>query len=227
MYISSSGQWMLEFATQIPVTVEIQGIDIVSRLFPPTYPTNIHLSTKSITSLPADWTCKYAYVHQRLLLAALTIDMWKSALAEIFRVLKPGGWVELVETSGRIPHVGPCSIKLESMKFALYAHKNLLVDHKKQLRGLLLGAGFVGIECIDHPVPIGESAGESGREARTNFTDVVSALKTPMLNAGGFGIVATEEEFDQNVMKMKEEWERSEGVVEVFTFCAQKPFRQV
>ena len=113
------------------------------------------------------------------------------------------------------------------MKFALYAHKNLLVDHKKQLRELLLGAGFVGIECIDHPVPIGGSAGESGREARTNFTDVVSALKTPMLNAGGFGIVATEEEFDQNVMKMKEEWKQSEGVVEVFTFCAQKPFRQV
>ena len=141
-------------------------------------------------------------------------------------MLKPGGWVELVETTSRIPHVGPCSIKLNSMKFALYAHKNLLVDHKKQLRGLLLGAGFVGIECIDHPVPIGESAGESGREARTNFTNVVSAMKTPMLNAGGFGIVATEEEFDQNVMKMKEEWKRSEGVVEVFTFCAQKPFRQ-
>ena len=217
---------MLEFATQIPDTVEIQGIDIASRLFPQTYPPNIELSIESITSLPADWSCTFAYVHQRLLLAALTIDMWKSALAEIFRVLKPGGWVELVETTSRIPHVGPCSIKLNSMKFALYAHKNLLVDHKKQLRGLLLGAGFVGIECIDHPVPVGESAGESGREARTNFTNVVSAMKTPMLNAGGFGIVATEEEFDQSVMKMKEEWKRSEGVVEVFTFCAQKPFRQ-
>ena len=217
---------MLEFATQIPDTVEIQGIDIASRLFPHTYPPNIELSIESITSLPADWSCTFAYVHQRLLLAALTIDMWKSALAEIFRVLKPGGWVELVETTSRIPHVGPCSIKLNSMKFALYAHRNLLVDHKKQLRGLLLGAGFVGIECIDHPVPVGESAGESGREARTNFTNVVSAMKTPMLNAGGFGIVATEEEFDQNVMKMREEWKRSEGVVEVFTFCAQKPFRQ-
>ena len=218
---------MLEFATQIPDTVEIQGIDIASRLFPQTYPPNIELSIESITSLPADWSRTFAYVHQRLLLAALTIDMWKSALAEIFRVLKPGGWVELVETTSRIPHVGPCSIKLNSMKFALYAHKNLLVDHKKQLRGLLLGAGFVGIECIDHPVPVGESAGENGREARTNFTNVVSAMKTPMLNAGGFGIVATEEEFDQNVMKMKEEWKRSEGVVEVFTFCAQKPLRQV
>ena len=217
---------MLEFATQIPDTVEIQGIDIATRLFPQTYPTNIELSIESISSLPAEWSGTFAYVHQRLLLAALTIDMWKSALAEIFRVLKPGGWVELVETTSRIPHVGPCSIKLNSMKFALYAHKNLLVDHKKQLRGLLLGAGFVGIECIDHPVPIGESAGESGREARTNFTNVVSAMKTPMLNAGGFGIVATEDEFDQNVMKMREEWKRSEGVVEVFTFCAQKPFRQ-
>ena len=45
-----------------------------------------------------------------------------------------------------------------------------------------------------------------------------------MLNAGGFGIVATEDEFDQNVMKMEEEWKQSDGVVEVFIFCAQKPF---
>ena len=44
-----------------------------------------------------------------------------------------------------------------------------------------------------------------------------------MLNAGGFGIVATGDEFDQNVMKMKE-WKKSGGVVEVFIFCAQKPF---
>ena len=82
----------------------------------------------------------------------------------------------------------------------------------------------MGIKCIDQPVPIGESAGESGREARTNFTDVVSIFKTLMLNAGGFGIVATEDEFDQNVMKMEEEWKQSDGVVEVFIFCAQKPF---
>ena len=177
-YLSSLGQWVPEFATQVSVAVEIRGIDIASRFFPPTYPANIHLSIQSITR-------------------------------------------SLLETSGRIPQVGPCPIKLESMKYTLYVH--LLVNHKKQLLGLLLDAGFVGIKCIDHPVPIGESAGESGREARTNFTDVVSIFKTLMLNAGGFGIVATEDEFDQNVMKMKE-WKQSDGVVEVFIFCAQKPF---
>lgn len=214
---------MLEFASEVSDQVEIQGIDIASRLFPASYPANVHLSTQSIISLPIDWTSKYAYAHQRLLLGALTIDMWKSALSEIFRALKPGGWVELVETSGRIPHVGPCSIKLESMKFALYAHKNLLVDHKKQLNGLLVGAGFVDINCIDHPVPIGESAGEHGLDARTNFTDVVSAMKTPMLNAGGFGLVVTEEEFEQDIINMKEEWKQSDGTIEVFTYYAQKP----
>ena len=69
----------------------------------------------------------------------------------------------------------------------------------------------MGIKCIDHPVPIGESAGESGREARTNFIDVVSTFKTLMLNAGGFGIVATEEEFDQECNEGGVEAERRSG----------------
>lgn len=84
-YLSSLGQWVPEFATQVSVAHEIRGIDNASRFFPPTYPANIHLSIQSVTR-------------------------------------------SLLETSGRIPQVGPCPIKLESMKYTLYVH--LLVNHK-------------------------------------------------------------------------------------------------
>ena len=36
-------------------------------------------------------------MHQRLLVLAFTSVDWKKALSEIFRVLLPGGWVQLGE----------------------------------------------------------------------------------------------------------------------------------
>src|ERR1700691_2243135 len=89
--------WMLKLATQVPFTIQIQGINIGSCLFPTIYPTNLHFSINSITSLPDCWTSSFAFIHQRLLLGALTADMWKAKIAEIYCVLIPGGWAEFLE----------------------------------------------------------------------------------------------------------------------------------
>ncbi|KAH9841078.1 uncharacterized protein C8Q71DRAFT_743255 [Rhodofomes roseus] len=42
-------------------------------------------------------TGRFKLVHQRLLIAALRSWEWTVALREIFRVLQPGGWVQLGE----------------------------------------------------------------------------------------------------------------------------------
>ncbi|KIM77215.1 hypothetical protein PILCRDRAFT_825559 [Piloderma croceum F 1598] len=96
---AGTGIWMLEFAAQLPPTVQIHGIDITSGLFPTSYPDNIRFTVHSVTSLPESWTSSYNFLHQRFLIGGLTKDMWKSATMEMFRVLVKGGWIELLETA--------------------------------------------------------------------------------------------------------------------------------
>lgn len=44
-----------------------------------------------------------------------------------------------------------------------------------------------------------------------------------MLEAGGYGYVQNEEEFDQFVVDSKDEWLTSDSNVAFYTFYAQKP----
>ncbi|KAJ3392786.1 hypothetical protein HDU84_003525 [Entophlyctis sp. JEL0112] len=44
----------------------------------------------------------FDYVHQRALVLAIPKQKWPHVLNELIRVTKPGGWIELVESSGKI-----------------------------------------------------------------------------------------------------------------------------
>ena len=206
---------MLEFASEVSHKVHIEGIDIASRLFPRTYPPNITFSIHSVTSLPLSWHSTFAYVHQRLLMAALTTSMWKSAISEMFRVLRPGGWVELLE-NGTPPSVGPYSAKLEAMARALWYHKGLMYDHEHKLPSILSETGFTKIHVDRRVISL--------RQVDRNraMADVMYGMKTPMLKAGGFGLVSSAEEYDDVVARASKEWRENDGVITMLTFIATK-----
>ena len=213
---------MLEFASQIPDNIQIDGIDIASRLFPQSCPPNITLSIHSITSLPLSWDSRFIYVHQRLLMAALTTTMWKSTISEIFRTLQPGGWVELYEM-GKLPEVGPYSTKMEGIRKALWNHKELMYDHEDELPVILAEVGFTQIQ-VDHRVlPMGRLAGQYGVDGNKDLMDVMYAMKTPVSKAGGLGFVSDEEEYDEVVAKTSKEWYENNALQDTFTFTARKP----
>jgi hypothetical protein len=217
---------MLHFAAQVSATIQIQGIDITSSLFPANHPTNIHFSVNSITSLPEYWTSSFAFVHQRFLVTALTSDMWKTAIAEIFRVLAGGGWVECVELlvgPKALPDVGPHSTKVGLLTGAFTRDKQLLLDCQILIPAMLQEAGFINVHSERRMVPLGRSAGQDGIDGSTNFASSSSALKTPILRAAGYGHVHSEEEYDAMVSGAKEEWLSNDAEVPFYTIYAQKP----
>ncbi|KAF5350041.1 hypothetical protein D9756_009186 [Leucocoprinus leucothites] len=101
---TGSGHWLLSLAKERDIynkipSVYLRGIDISSHMFPsPSLtPPNTSFSINSITSLPANWSNTISLIHQRLLMAALQAPQWHSALSEMYRVLAPGGWIQLFE----------------------------------------------------------------------------------------------------------------------------------
>ncbi|KAI9277383.1 S-adenosyl-L-methionine-dependent methyltransferase [Sporodiniella umbellata] len=103
-----TGCWVLEMATDHP-EYRFTGVDI-AEMFPTTIrPDNIQFERLNIVQgLPyPDNT--FDFVNVRLMLSAFCVDEWPMVIKDIYRVLKPGGAVELMETrfpeKDRIPIV--------------------------------------------------------------------------------------------------------------------------
>ncbi|KAJ7806431.1 S-adenosyl-L-methionine-dependent methyltransferase [Mycena olivaceomarginata] len=224
------GLWLLNLAQSVDPAVQMLGVDITPRLFPSSAPDNVAFQVESITSLPADWADTFTLVHQRLLMIALRIPEWPQALREIYRVLRPGGWIQLGECQpyyeGEFPNK-PCMEKLVSMYRCLVKSRNLYIDCAADIPGMLKEAGFVDIQVEERPQYMGKWAGEDGAANAANHLAFFRGMKTPILEAGGYGKIATESEYDVLVKGLEKEWEEIAGIKrEFYIFWARKPESQ-
>ncbi|KAJ7619886.1 S-adenosyl-L-methionine-dependent methyltransferase [Mycena rosella] len=206
------GLWMLDLAGSVHPSVSMVGVDIESRLFPTHHPENLDFRIESVTNLPSDWSNKFSLVHQRLLMIALQIPEWPVALREIYRVIRPGGWVQLGEfnawAEGDTPNK-PCMEKLVAMFRCLVKSRNLYIDCAKDMPRMLEEAGFVDVQCKSRMPKIGKWAGELGVANGITNAGVLRGIKTPILKAGGYGKVTSETEYDSLLDGVQREWDEA------------------
>jgi len=135
-----------------------------------------------------------------------------------------GGWVELIEITGeKFPQVGRHSTKAALLAGEIMRDNHFLLDCPTQISVMLKEAGFMNVRSERRMVPLGRSAGQDGIDGSTNFASAYVALKTPILRAGGYGHVQSEEEYDAMVVGAKEEWLSSDVDFPFYTIYAQKP----
>jgi hypothetical protein len=224
-FIQYPVSWLLDLAEQVPPTVLLYGIDIGSRLFPSDPASNIHLSVNSVTNLLASWSSTFTLVHQRFLIMGLTLPDWQAAFNELYRILVPGGWINLLEPQLDVSQFswnpGPATTKMFMLMRAVMLANGFVPDLPRSLPALLKEAGFVNIHTEERGTSL---YGEGGAGMRDNCHRGLLALKTPVLDAGGMGFVKSEEEFHSLSNATRKEWsETPEAVVQIFTFYAQKP----
>ncbi|KAI9312875.1 S-adenosyl-L-methionine-dependent methyltransferase, partial [Dichotomocladium elegans] len=105
------GTWVLEMASDFP-NAEFFGVDLV-RMYPSAIkPSNAKfLQHDILNSLPFP-DGSLDYVHMRMMLCNLTQAQTLHLLSEINRVLKPGGFVELMDVEYRVERAGPLNEEL-------------------------------------------------------------------------------------------------------------------
>ncbi|KAK7018256.1 S-adenosyl-L-methionine-dependent methyltransferase [Favolaschia claudopus] len=223
------GLWLMEYAQTVDPSVNFVGVDISSRLFPVSAPANIKFQIESVLNLPVEWTNTFALVHQRLLMMALQIPEWKQAIGEIYRVMRPGGWVQIGECfawiEGEAPDK-PCMMKLIDMYWSLIRLRKIWIECAASglLPEMLRAAGFVDVRSEKRDMPIGKWAGDIGVANSITHAGVFRGIKGPILEAGGFGQVTTEAEYDALVEGVMKEWDDIPGTRRPFEiYWARKP----
>ncbi|KAK0236449.1 hypothetical protein EDD85DRAFT_954302 [Armillaria nabsnona] len=189
-------------------------ISTETKIFPKSFPGNDNFSSRLVTDLPGEWANSYSLINQRVLYAALTESQWDSALAEAHRVLAPGGWVQSIEGSEISPHTGPYSERIGKILTKLYAHKGLVIDVAKRFPDMLTREGFINVHSETRALPVGAWAGTDGTELRVNLATVYSAMRGPIF---GFGLVSSEQEYDDLLNDLTKEWDDRPDVFEDWT----------
>ncbi|KAK8079867.1 S-adenosyl-L-methionine-dependent methyltransferase, partial [Apiospora hydei] len=78
---------------------KVYGVDVSTEMMPMYgyYPVNLHLEQADLNEGLAYRDNTFDLVHSRLLAGGINTERWPSYLRDLYRVLVPGGWVQMVE----------------------------------------------------------------------------------------------------------------------------------
>lgn len=100
------GRWTLDMALHYPAS-QFVGIDIDNSVFPDIdVPSNcIFIKADILEGLP--FNGEFDFVFQRFMALVYTPEDWSTAVGEMVRVTKPGGWVEMFEKAVNLERPPP------------------------------------------------------------------------------------------------------------------------
>ncbi|EJD54146.1 S-adenosyl-L-methionine-dependent methyltransferase [Auricularia subglabra TFB-10046 SS5] len=224
---TGTGVWLLELASRSPAGASFYGIDISTHLFPApsSTPTNVAFSKHSVFALPESFTSSFTLVNQRLVSVAFRTEEWAQALREYYRVVRPGGWVQLCEIHppGFTPQ-GPHTARMLGIHGAIMKMRGMDNDCALHIGDWARAAGFINVQTMCTHAPVGVHAGDGPHNYTKSALSFFLAMKEVVVKNS---IVATEEEYEQGVKDMEAEWNDTLGAYYPYYWIwAQKPVEQ-
>lgn len=175
-----TGQWGFELCRQLPQALVV-GFDLVAGK-PGGPPRHRCVRGNLLQGLPFR-DDQFDFVHQRLLVTGIPIASWPSAVADLARVTRPGGWVELVEPRMTFDRTGPATERLVGIAMSVAATLDLDTTSVVfgALEAYLEDAGLEQVTRRQLEVPIGHWGGDVGAlmatDIRAGLTRVCEVLQ--------------------------------------------------
>lgn len=200
-----TGRWGADMARQFP-NASVVGVDIA----PPASdsaavvqgqhrpPDNYVFVEGDITKGLAFADNSFDFVHMRLVVLALPQSMWLPAIAELARVTRPSGWIELVETTvtPRSPRAQQWVVWAQTLARA----RGIDMTAGDQIGYFLQQAGMRNVQEIPLEIPLGPWGGRVGNLMLADAMAGARALEAPVVDLAH---LATREAFHQAVAGME------------------------
>ncbi|CAI2167122.1 16122_t:CDS:2, partial [Funneliformis geosporum] len=195
------GTWILEMATEYPQSRFI-GIDIA-----PIFPSEIKPFNATFQKLDVTYRLPYDddtfdFIHIRLMFVALRENDWKETVfPELFRILKPGGYIESHEFDFNIVNSGPNMTCLVNGFAQYFKGENVNIFVCPLIPGFLQEANFININVINQSAKYGSWDGRFGKFAIDDFLMLFQAVKYKLCLV----MKIEEDEYTDILSKLEEE----------------------
>ncbi|KAK4166017.1 S-adenosyl-L-methionine-dependent methyltransferase [Cladorrhinum sp. PSN259] len=177
---SGSGAWAIEVAEEYP-ECEVIGIDINPYPVPEDIPPNVDFQVDDLNS-PSTFPSNYFdLVNSRMMAGGIHRNRWANYMSDILRVLRPGGWCQMVEIyfnaqsdNGTLTENHALQVWSQSYMQSLQPYKDPRAPLR--LQNLMTQAGFVEVESRLITLPLNPREREIGVANRANVHRLLSAL---------------------------------------------------
>ena len=213
-----TGRWGAEMAQQFPAA-NVVGVDLV----PPAItdvavrqgrektPDNYVFVQGDVTKgLPFEDN-SFDFVHMRLVVMALTAATWLPAIQELHRVTRPGGWIELVDTTvtARVPGAQQWTTWAQT----LATMRGIDLTAGAKVGSFLRQAGLLDVQEIALEIPIGPWGGRIGQLLMVDGLTGAHAMDGAVVQLAH---LATQAEFDVALAKMERDFRTQHGITQPF-----------
>jgi SAM-dependent methyltransferase len=199
-----TGQWAYDLCREFPDCLVV-GFDLASTK--PGQPRNFGFVQGNLLHGLPFTDDDFDFVHQRLLAAsAVPLKLWSSVVADLVRVTRPEGWVELVESAPEIESAGPATERLFSLVRQLGRWQGLDTTSIiiRSLGDHLTRAGLVDVQSQTVELPIGDWGGQPG----SLLASGVRAGMTRLMDSFQQKLGVPEVESRELIQAMCDEWNR-------------------
>ncbi|CAG8700309.1 24566_t:CDS:2, partial [Dentiscutata erythropus] len=188
---TGAGSWLLEMSTNYP-RAKFIGIDISPVQPDFIKPKNAEFITaNALETLPFD-NNTFDYIFQRILYVRIPGKDWPSVVNELVRVLKPGGYIELIENDFQYKSMGPATEKLiNGNPMVCYKLQDFLEEHDQ----------LHNVHCEIKNGIDGEDGKKICKLSQENYTTVLMTMKPKLMSI----IEVTSCEYDNLVKQMGDE----------------------
>jgi Methyltransferase domain len=164
------GTWLLDVQSQhASHDWELHGVDIGSALFPPFSSLDLRQHDIQKPYPPGwNWSNSFDIIHQRLLIWGLPLAAWTTVLRNHMTILKPGGYIQLVEAEwidAKHPSKLPELTRQAAMQEWSTKTFGMDIDIAYKLADLLAEAGFVNVKTTQYDHGYGAKARAEDQKA--------------------------------------------------------------
>jgi hypothetical protein len=160
----------------------------------------------------------FDYVRHRFLIGAIPAAKWKQYIQECARVCASGGWVEIIETDGRIVNGGPACQQSSTWTAQGFKTLGIDADLMQNLDELMNEAGLTNVTKQTFTAPYGSWGGKAGELFAKDFRLGTNSLQPLFTKALG----VPKEEVERNCALAMEELESHQAYMNIYVYLGQK-----
>jgi ubiquinone/menaquinone biosynthesis C-methylase UbiE len=218
---AGTGRWAMELAQQFP-SARVAGMDVAAPAADAgaahdAHPANYSFIQGNVLERIPFPDNSFDFVHQRFLTLAIPAARWPGVVAELLRVTRPGGWVELVETAP--PTGAPAIDQLARWGIELAKRRGIDISLMARIGDLLREGGATEVTARTVNIPVGKPNGHIGAMAAVDYLTALSAVRGPLAKLG----IVDEATYDVMMAHGRQEFDQGVFIQPVYVAIGRKP----